>query len=496
MNDYIVAGKDQLSKAALAENALKTASALASTGVREGDTVAVMLRNCMPYLEIILAARTLGCYYCPINWHFTPDEVAYLLEDSGAGVLITDSVFFERVREKIPAKVRVFLIDADQSELGYVLWRDSHGVFNGPEVAPRGHMAYTSGTTGKPKGVVRYPFPADELQARKATSEALVAQAYGLRPGVRALLSAPIYHSAPSLYTQMALLKASTFVVTERFDPHEILQLIQQHRIETLYMVPIMYVRLLRLSVAERNTYDVSSLKFVVSTGSPCPIEVKRAMIEWFGPIIYETYASSEAGLVTLIDSSEALERPGSVGRPLPGGTVRILDETGATAEPGTVGRIFVRQQAYADFTYRGNPGARAEIEQQGLIGLGDLGFVDEQGYLYVCDRESDMVISGGVNIYPAEIEQHIFQYPGVTDCVVFGIPDQEYGEQLLALIQTADERPLDQDALRQWLKPRLAGYKIPRDIRVHPNLPRDDSGKIMKRKLRSEYWAGQKTKV
>ncbi|NYT61713.1 AMP-binding protein [Alcaligenaceae bacterium] len=496
MNGRILASGTELSREQLGARADQLASGFASAGLLEGDIVAVMLRNSMPYLEIIQGVRRLGCYYCPINWHFTAAEVAYLVQDSGAKIFISDSQLYASVAEALPPSLPVLLVDQDEGAHSYTTWRDSQPPYTGPAVAPRGHMAYTSGTTGRPKGVMRHPFPMEELQERQQTADTVINQAYGVAEGSRVLLSAPIYHSAPSLYTQVALRKASLFVVTERFDPRQILGLIQEHKIEAVYMVPIMYTRLLALPEHERLAYDVSSLKFVVSTGSPCPTETKRAMIAWFGPVIYETYASSEAGLVTLINSQEALERPGSVGRPLAEATVRIYDEQGVECKPGTVGRIFVRQPAYADFSYRGNPQARTEIEHEGLIGLGDLGLVDEQGYLYVCDRESDMVISGGVNIYPAEIEQHIFQYPGVADCVVIGVPDAEYGERLLALIQPKADSDIQFNDLKPWLESRMARYKIPRLFELRSSLPRDDSGKVLKRKLRSAYWEGRDTKV
>ena len=234
----------------------------------------------------------------------------------------------------------------------------------------------------------------------------------------------------------------------------------------------------------------------MASTGAPCAPALKRAMIDWLGPVIHETYASSEAGMVTAIGSQEALARPGSAGRPIGGAQVRIVDDDGAACAPGQVGRIFVRQPAYADFTYRNHPEARRRVELDGLIGLGDLGYVDEDGYLFVCDRESDLVISGGVNIYPAEIEHHLMQYPGVADCAVFGVPDDEFGERLLALVQPAADAHVQPEDALQWLAGRIARFKVPRELRLQAALPRDDNGKIAKRRLRDTFWAGQERKV
>lgn len=495
----IHAGGERLSGAALTVRGEQVAAGLAALGVREGDVIAVLLRNGLPYLEIIQACKRLGCYYCPINWHFTAAEVAFLIEDSGARLLVAHADLWLPLRDALPAGLPLLLAGPGAAQSGhadYDAWRDSQQPYDGPRVAPRGHMAYTSGTTGRPKGVVRAPFPLEHLARHLEQVEAVVEAAYGLRPGCRALLPAPIYHSAPSVYAQVALRVCETFVLTDRFDPVEVLRLIETHRIDTVYLVPIMYVRLLKLDAATRAAHDLSSLRFVASTGAPCAPEIKRAMIEWLGPVIHETYASSEAGMVTVIDSREALARPGSAGRPIGGAQVRIYAEDGTPCAAGQVGRIHVRQPAYADFTYRNNPQARAEVEKDGLIGLGDLGYLDQDGYLYVCDRESDLVISGGVNIYPAEIEHQLMQYPGVADCAVFGVPDDEYGERLMALVQPAAGASPEPAEMAQWLAQRIARYKVPRELQLRAALPRDDSGKIAKRRLRAEFWAGRQRLV
>lgn len=510
MTARIIAGDLSLTRDALVARGEQVAAGLAAMGVREGDVIAVLLRNGMPYLEIIQACKRLGCYYCPINWHYTADEVAFLVADSGAKVLIAEDDLWHQVHAALPAGLPALRVaakgDARAAPLSeddggghgadYHAWRDAQPRYDGPLVAPRGHMAYTSGTTGRPKGVVRQPFPVDRLAEHLAAVESVVEQAYGLRPGCRALLPAPIYHSAPSVFAQVALRVCDTLVLTARFDPLEVLRLIQQHRIDTVYLVPIMYVRLLKLDAHTRASFDLSSLRFVASTGAPCAPELKRAMIDWLGPVIHETYASSEAGMVTVIDSHEALAKPGSAGRPIGPAQVRVYADDGRVCAPGEVGRIYVRQPAYADFTYRNHPDARLAVERDGLIGLGDLGYVDEDGYLFVCDRESDLVISGGVNIYPAEIEHHLTQYPGVADCAVFGVPDAEFGERLLGLIQPAPDTDINVQDLTQWLSTRIARYKVPRELLLRPALPRDDNGKIAKRRLRAEFWEGQARKV
>ncbi|PQZ70040.1 long-chain fatty acid--CoA ligase [Achromobacter sp. MYb9] len=500
MNGRIIAGSVSLDRDALTARGEQVAAGLAAMGVREGDVIAVLLRNGMPYLEIIQACKRLGCYYCPINWHYTGDEVAFLVTDSGAKLLIAEADLWQAVRTALPAGLPVLQVggaaDAALEATDYDAWRNMQRRHDGPLVAPRGHMAYTSGTTGRPKGVVRQPFPVERLAEHLAAVEDVVEQAYGLRQGSRALLPAPIYHSAPSVFAQVALRVCDTLVLMPRFDPVEVLRLIERHRIDTIYLVPIMYVRLLKVDARTRASFDLSSLRFVASTGAPCAPELKRAMIDWLGPVVHETYASSEAGMVTVIASHEALAKPGSAGRPIGPAQVRIYAEDGSLCAPGQVGRIYVRQPAYADFTYRNHPEARQAIERDGLIGLGDLGYVDKDGYLFVCDRESDMVISGGVNIYPAEIEHHLMQYPGVADCAVFGVPDPEFGERLLGLVQPAPEVVLDVEDAMRWLSARIARYKVPRELQLRQALPRDDNGKIAKRRLRAEFWEGQARKV
>ena len=505
MKPSIFAGPDALTFEQFNLQSDQIAAGISALGLNEGDVIAIYMRNRMQYLQIIQACKQLGIYYCPINWHFTSDEVSFILTDSGAKALFTESDLLHGIVKQTNDELPIICVNtvtdkllphtdiptpSRASGLDFETWRAQHPPYSGPAVSPRGHMAYTSGTTGRPKGVVRFAVPLEKLNAQQIFMKEVVLHALGLQAGCRALLPAPIYHSGPSIFTQVSLRVCDTFVVMPRFDPEDVLKLIALHKIDVVYLVPIMYVRLLKLSTAIRNKYDLSSLKFVASTGSPCPPEIKRQMIEWFGPIIYETYASSEAGMITGISSTEALRKPGSAGKPIGRGVINIYDENGNLCPPNQPGKIYVHQPAYADFTYKNNPDARKKIERNGLITLGDIGYLDEEGYLFVCDRESDMVISGGVNIYPAEIENELMTHPDIADCGVVGIPDEEYGEKLLAFIQQVSaSNALTADKLMDWLKPKIAGYKIPREFRFQPDLPRDDSGKIVKRKLRQPFW-------
>jgi len=257
-----------------------------------------------------------------------------------------------------------------------------------------------------------------------------------------------------------------------------------------------MFVRLLALPAEVRERYDLSSMKFVAATGSPCPPEVKRQMIEWWGPVIHEAYAASELGYITHIDSEEALRKPGSAGRALPGAALKVLSDDGHELAAGRIGVIYARHAATPDFTYSHNDAARRKLETGGLWTLGDMGYVDEDGYLFIVDRQSDMVISGGVNIYPAEIEAVLITMPGVADCALFGVPDAEFGEGLAAAVQPAPGATLTAPQVQAFLRERIAGYKVPRLVSFHAELPREDSGKIFKRKLRDPYWAGLDRRV
>ncbi len=470
---------------------LRAAAGFERLGVREGDVVGLMLRNCPAFLEAMFGARRLGAYTCPINWHFKADEAGWILRDSGAKILVVETDLLAQVRDSIPPGVAV--VEAEPRQ--WCAWLASQPRHAGPECMARYSMPYTSGTTGKPKGVRRIaPSPADAARSASVLADN-VKHVYGLEAGVRALLSAPIYHSAPNTYAMQAVLLGATLFLESKFDAERTLQLIEKERITRAYLVPTMFSRMLKLPEEVKRRYDLSSMEFVLSMGSTCAPEVKRAMIEWWGPVIHESYAASELGMITFISAAEALERPGSAGRAIPGVHLKILDEEGRELPPRATGLIYARQPAYTDFTYNNNDEARRELERDGLWTLGDMGWLDEDGYLYLSDRAVDMVISGGVNIYPAEIEAALIVMPGVADCAVFGIPDAEFGESLAAAVQPQEGFVLTQDLVKSWLADKIASYKVPRLVAFHDQLPREDSGKIFKRRLRAPYWekAGRK---
>ena len=506
----ILSGDRELTRAELFERAARAASGLADLGVGRDDTIAVMLRNDFPFFEASIAGSMIGAHAVPINWHFKEAEAGYILRDSEAKVLVIHSDLIPQIRSGIPEGVKTFVVEVppevrrayniSETDAAYrgefdlwVEWVNRQNPREVPAPPPPSSMIYTSGTTGNPKGVRREQY----TPATAARFAELVAEVFGLKAGepFRTVVTGPMYHSAPNAYGLWAARNGGFCVLQPRFDPEELLQLIEQHRITHVHMVPTMFVRLLKLPEATRRKYDLSSLEFVVHAAAPCSAEIKRQMIEWWGPVINEYYGGTETGAGVFHTSEEALRKPGTVGRAIAGATVRVYDSEGREAKPGEVGEVYLRIHGFPDFTYNHLPKKRAQIEHEGLFSIGDVGYLDEDGYLFLCDRKNDMVISGGVNIYPAEIEAVLIQVPGVRDCAVFGIPDDEFGESLCALIERDPGGLLTESDVRAFIGEKLADYKIPRRIEFRNDLPREDSGKIFKRLLRDGYWekAGRK---
>ena len=485
----------------------RAAAVLKALEVLPGDAVALLLRNDFCFFEATYGANLIGAYAVPINWHATDIELSYLLKDAKPRVLVGHADLLHRVpRSLTDAKsggMQVLVVEtpaevinayglnteAHVGESIGALWcslRDSATELRQPSADVIQSMFYTSGTTGSPKGVRRLAQSRDDAEILGQVRDSI----FGLNPGVNALVPGPLYHSAPNSMALRAAQQSHKMVLMPRFDAQECLQLIERHRITNMFMVPTMLVRLLKLPVEVRERYDVTSLEYIMIAAAPCPAEIKKQVITWWGPIVHEFYGSTELGYMTVCDSVEALEKPGTVGRPVVGATVKALDSGGAEVSVGTPGEIFGRLSTFPDFTYNNRHEERLAIERDGLITCGDVGYFDEDGYLFLSDRVRDMVISGGVNIYPAEIEACLLNMPGVEDCAVFGIPDDEYGEQLLGVVQPSVGHSLDAEAVWAYLRERLAGYKVPRRIEFQSELPREDSGKIFKRRLRDHYWS------
>ena len=484
-------------------NGRRAATALDALGVREGDTVALLLRNDFAFFEVQQAAAAVGAYAVPINWHGKADEVGYILQDAAPKLLVAHADLLHPLRGQLPPGLAVRVVPTPpevQQRYGlsdaacqpaaddtvWQCWLSAHDPWTGEPRRSRASMIYTSGTTGHPKGVRRDAATPEQAAAYVA----MIARVYGLVPGVRALVAGPLYHASPNAYGRQALPNAEVLVLQSKFDPEQTLAMIERHRITHVVAVPTMFVRLLKLPPEVRARYDVSSLRWVTHTGAPCAIEVKRDLMAWWGPVVYETYGGSEVGTATLATPDDALAYPGSVGVPTPGTRIAFYGDDGQRLPEGEVGEIYMRVPAYADFTYLNAPEKRRAVERDGLISVGDIGYLRD-GHLYLCDRRSDMVISAGTNIYPAEIEMALLQCPGVHDCAVFGIPDDEFGESLAAAVQPMPGVTLTVPEVKAFLVARLAAYKVPKRVDFHAALPREDSGKIFKRRLRDPFWQG-----
>lgn len=497
----LVSGERHLTKTAYEERIAKVASGFVGLGAGPGASVAILMRNDSDFLVASLAAQRIGAYAVPVNWHSSPNEVGYVLADCEAKVLVAHADLLAPLGQAVPAATRVLSVATPPEirssyrvaeshalpagALDWETWLEPMTPYTGPVVPQTLSMIYTSGTTGHPKGVRRQP-PTTEQQKGLDEQRRLV---NGLEPGVRGMVPGPLYHSAPNSFSLRGSRIADLFVVLPRFDPEAFLAAIERYRITTLFMVPVMFVRLLKLPEDVRRRYDLSSLKFVMHAAAPCAPDVKRAMIDWWGPIVWEFYGATEIGAVTIISAEEWLKKPGSVGRVTPGTTLKVFGDDGSELPQGEIGEVYSRVGCYPEFTYNKLPEKRAEVDREGLVTCGDMGYLDADGYLFLCDRKRDMVISGGVNIYPAEIEAVAITIPGLRDCAVFGVPDEEFGEQLMMLFEPMDGHDLQPEAVRKHLSANLAGYKVPRTIEVRTGLPREDSGKIFKRRLREPYW-------
>jgi long-chain acyl-CoA synthetase len=479
----------------LFDHALRAARGLTGFGVAAGDRVALLLRNSIEFLEASIATAPIGASAVPINWHWRGDEIAHVLHDSAAKVLIVHSSLWPAIAEAAPDGLKVVLVgDDDGAETaptpaGALRWEEwlaaNEPWADVPANAPMS-MIYTSGTTGRPKGVVR-----DQVtDEQRETAKEVIAELFELGEGERTVIPAPLYHTAPNVYALSAAIRGMDMTIMTGFDAEEFLSIVERNRVSVVQMVPTMFVRLLALPDEVRDRYDVSSLRWVVHAAAPCSPEVKRRMIEWWGPIIAEYYGSTETGPVVFCNSEEWLAHPGTVGRALKGAQVRILDGEGLELPTGESGEVFVWLDVWPNFTYHGDEAKRRAVERDGLVTCGDIGYLDDDGYLYLNDRSSDMVISGGVNIYPAEIEACLLELDGVRDCAVFGVPDDEFGEALAAHVELEHDARVDADAVRGHVRANLAAYKTPRVVEFSDALPREDSGKIFKRRLREPYWA------
>jgi long-chain acyl-CoA synthetase len=470
-------------------------------GVERGGSVAFLLRNEVAFFEAWIATTLVGAAPVPINWHSREEEVQHILSDSNAKVVVADADLALKYHSALESRQVLVVGDSafpvglrgDRPDgLDWESWATAFAPTDGAPAPTAPTLVYSSGTTGTPKGIRRFPRSPDQAAAYGRIAR----DVYGIESHMRTVVTTPLYHSAPLFHGMAALMAGGSLVLQPRFDAAELLSMVDRYRVSNLLLVPTMFVRLLELPEATRGAHDLSSLRHVIHGAAPCPPEVKRKMIEWWGPIIHEYYGCTESGIVTAADSVTWLERPGTVGRPVERSTVVILDETGRQQPAAVAGEIFLRNPDAADFTYENLDSERKAIERDGLITCGDIGYLDADGYLFLLDRKKDMVISGGVNIYPAEIEAELLKIGGVADCAVFGIPDPDLGEVLAALVTIAEGSGLDAAEIRKQLEHGLGRLKIPRVIEVRDRLPRDPNGKVLKRELRDPYWSGMDRRV
>ncbi|MDP9866539.1 MULTISPECIES: AMP-binding protein [Streptosporangium] len=443
---------------------------LRARGLAEGDVVAGVLPNGLDAVVMLMATGQVGLYYVPVNWHLTDTEIAYILADCDAEIVVAG-----------PARpVEGALTGtADLAE-------------GQPVTAPEGRSAgavmwYTSGTTGFPKGVQR-PLPGTEPEATVPLVTWFLGEVCDLRPGDGIhLVTSPMYHSAPCAHTMFALHLGHTLVIAPRFEPAGILELIDRYRVTNAMMVPTMFHRMLRLPAEVRRAYDVSSLRQVVHTAAACPVAVKKQIMDWWGPVLYEYYGSTESTIAFSVKPHDWLERPGTVGRPAPGFEARILGPEGEELPVGEPGMVYVKS-GLGGFAYRKDPAKTAASMRGEWYAPGDIGFMDKDGFLFLCDRRTDLIVSGGVNIYPAEIEAALLEHPGVADVAVIGVPDEEWGHTVVALVQPAPGAPPSPQELLEHLGPRIARFKHPRVIEFREELPRTPTGKLSRTRVREEY--------
>jgi len=477
---------------------------LRALGLQHGDSIAAMLPNSREALELFLAMQQIGVYLTPVNFHLVGPEIAYILTDCEARVFVVHERFADVARAAIdetgfPAD-KVFVVGSMDGAQSYSELKAGQPT-SLPENRELGLiMNYTSGTTGRPKGV-RRPLPNTPI-AETDLGGAL----YGYKVSREEtdnvhLLACPWYHTAPMVMVAPSMHLGHPVVIMDRFDPERALQLIDRYRVTITHLVPTQFVRLLGLPESVRAKYDVSSLRHVIHGAAPCSPEVKQRMIEWFGPVIDEYYASTEGVGGTIIFSDEWLSKPGSVGKARNQTRIVIMDDEGNLLPPREVGTVYSTTMGREPFEYYKDPEKTAKSRRGEFRTVGDMGYLDEDGYLFLSDRKADMIISGGVNIYPAEIESVLITHPKVADVAVFGIPNTEWGEEVKAVVELLpDKRTDDQGSVRaellEFLQGRVARYKLPKSIDFMEALPRDPNGKLYKRRLRDPYWAGQQRAI
>lgn len=493
----IMAGSGEtISYAQLEARSNRVAHLLRSLGLAIGDTIAICMENRAEFFDLVWGAQRSGLHYVAISSRLTAPEIDYILADSGAKAIFGSDYLGETLR-KLESSIARFTVDAPTGS-----WQSLATALEDKPETPIADeragtdMLYSSGTTGRPKGV-RIPLPEDPNIAGVNPLTMLTSMAFRSTQDSIYLSPAPLYHAAPLRWCMAMQRLGATVVVMEKFDPEAALRYIEQYKITNSQWVPTHFVRMLKLPEDVRRKYDLSSLRVAVHAAAPCPVPIKEAMINWWGPVLIEYYAGTEGNGMTIVGSEDWMTHKGTVGRPLLG-IVHICDENGDEVPPRTEGSVFFESENR--FSYHNDPDkTRDATNKHGWTTLGDVGWVDEEGFLYLTDRKSFMIISGGVNIYPQEIENLLVSHPKVADAAVIGAPDEDLGEKVVAVIQPLDMAAAGDalaDELREFLRQSLSGVKMPKQIDFREELPRHATGKLYKRLLRDEYWGKADSKI
>ena len=471
----------------------RLASSLTKLGLARGETAIVYAPNSLEYLLASGAVRAVNALPVPMNHRLVADEVLYILDHSDAAVVFVGDPFVpiaEQIRSRAP-NVRTWILTGAErrpwaSSLDDLVQRGSP---EAPAVDPTqglgGSMIYTGGTTGKPKGALR-----SGVNPRLTLD---LMQALGMmHEGQVHLVAGPLYHSAPGSFALFTTVLGGTVVVMRKFEPEQALHLIHTHQVTSTFMAPTLVKRILDLPEAVRARYDVASMKSLVVAAAPCPMRVKEEALRYFGPCFYEFYGSTELGVNTILTPADVLRKPGSCGRAAPNVELALLDDDGRPVAVGEPGEVYIRRFEGMFDGYYKNAEATSQTRRGEWYSVGDVARVDAEGYYYIGDRKRDMIISAGVNIYPAEIEDALHRHPAVEDVAVFGVPDEDWGERVHAAIQIRPGHTLTADEVRAFAREHLADYKVPREVSFPEEFPRDTAGKLIKRMLRDPYWAGR----
>jgi len=474
----------------------RLANALRGLGLTKGEHAIVYVQNSLEAVLVPSAARSAGAIPVPMNHRLVADEVAYILDHSDARAVFVSDAFLGTVERVRPGagKVRSWILVGSERRPwaehvdDLLKTGDPAPLPADPTQGLGGSMIYTGGTTGRPKGALRTA--TDPTVARRYM------ELFGLAEPHVHLVAGPLYHSAPGSFAQFTHAFGGTVVVMRKFDPEDALRTIERHRCTSTFMAPTLVKRIVDLPERVRARYDVRSMRVLVIAAAPCPMRVKEQAVAVFGPALWEFYGSTELGINTILPPADVLRKPGSCGRAAPGIELVLLDDAGRPVPTGTAGELYVRRFPGMFDGYYKDSAATREAQRGEWASVGDVAWMDDEGFVYICDRKRDMVISGGVNIYPAEIEDVLHRHPAIDDVAVFGVPDDDWGERVHAAVQPRPGQALAADEVVAFARLHMADYKVPREVSLHAELPRDPTGKLLKRVLRDPYWAGRRAKV